>query len=505
MRPGGPWTGWAVATIASKNYLSLARVCCETFLAHHPGARAWVLLVDRTDGHFDPSREPFEVLSVEELPIPRFVDLAFKYDILELNTAMKPFFLEWLLGRDGVERVVFLDPDIAVFRPFEEVRARLESADAVLTPHILSPIPPDGLVPDDTVFLRAGVYNLGFFALKRSASTLCLLRWWKERLLDYGFRDVEHGIFTDQKWIDLATVLFESLAVLRHPGYNVAYWNLHARRDLSRTAEEFTLGAVPLVFFHFSGLDFGEPHLVSKYQNRFRLEDLSPAYGELFAWYGRTLAEHGLGETLGWPYAFGAFSNGVRIAEPVRRLYSSLGGSRFRFADPFESSAASSFYSWMLEPERAESAVPRLVLFLHESRRELWRQFPDPEGASAVGLLTWAIDSAPRFGLDGPIVDRIRSARDAESARLRRAEEEARRQREEQERARAAELERQQEECLRKARAEIEERFYGVPRSGWKRLASFGLGLERYVRLRKAFWVAKGILRERNGSGGNHV
>ena len=47
-------------TIVSKNYLSYARVLARSFLDHHPGGRFFVLLVDRIDGHFDASAEPFE-------------------------------------------------------------------------------------------------------------------------------------------------------------------------------------------------------------------------------------------------------------------------------------------------------------------------------------------------------------------------------------------------------------------------------------------------------------
>ena len=61
----------AVCTIVSKNYLAYARVLMRSFLEHHPGTPAFVLLVDRNDGYFDPDGEPFTVINLSEVGIPR--------------------------------------------------------------------------------------------------------------------------------------------------------------------------------------------------------------------------------------------------------------------------------------------------------------------------------------------------------------------------------------------------------------------------------------------------
>jgi len=50
------------------------------------------------------------------------------------------------------------------------------------------------------------------------------------------------------------------------------------------------------------------------------------------------------------------------------------------------------------------------------------------------------------------------------------------------------------EDDQRAALAALEARFSGFPQANWKRLIAKATGLERYVRFRKAFRVAKGIL-----------
>ena len=83
-----------ICTIIAKNYLAQARCLAESFYAQHPDGRMFVLLVDQPDDCFEPDDEPFTVVLIPELAIPRFAQMAFRYTVLELSTAVKPFFIE---------------------------------------------------------------------------------------------------------------------------------------------------------------------------------------------------------------------------------------------------------------------------------------------------------------------------------------------------------------------------------------------------------------------------
>ena len=39
---------------------------------------------------------------------------------------------------------------------------------------------------------------------------------------------MSRNMFTDQRWVDFVPSLFDHL-ILKDPGCNVAYWNLHGR------------------------------------------------------------------------------------------------------------------------------------------------------------------------------------------------------------------------------------------------------------------------------------
>ena len=74
---------------------------------------------------------------------------------------VKGVMLELLLAR-GAARVVYLDPDIAVFESLAEVEALLDRHDVVLTPHQVEPDKDSQAIFDNELgSLKWGVYNLG--------------------------------------------------------------------------------------------------------------------------------------------------------------------------------------------------------------------------------------------------------------------------------------------------------------------------------------------------------
>src|SRR5262245_5001737 len=113
-------------TIASKNYLSYVRVLHESVARIHPEYRLFLCLADRIDGYFDPSKEPYETVQADRLGIPCFPDLSLRYDITELNTAVKPFMFRWLFENTDLDAIIYLDPDIRVFSRFESLETLLK-------------------------------------------------------------------------------------------------------------------------------------------------------------------------------------------------------------------------------------------------------------------------------------------------------------------------------------------------------------------------------------------
>ena len=295
-----------------------------------------VLIVDRKDKKFEAEIGLDQIIWVEDLHIPDFYHLAFKFDILELNTDVKPFVLQRLSGR--YEYVFYLDPDIYVYGSLQELVGRLKGQTAIITPHAISPID-DDKKPSEIDFMRSGIYNLGFFGLRSCPESKRLLDWWGRRCISLGYNDSRQGLFVDQKFVDLVPSFFDGVVIERSPAYNVAYWNLHERRIDANNPECPSVNDQPLIFFHFSGLSVdppSEPRLeVSKYQNR---SDFSnrPDIKPLFDVYRQKLIYHGHRDLRTVAYSFGSFSNGERINAASRRLFGLIASRFDGSVNPFD-------------------------------------------------------------------------------------------------------------------------------------------------------------------------
>lgn len=384
--PHRPQPGVGVCTIISKNYLASARALFRSVRCHHPDVPFYVLLVDCPDGCFDPNAEPFEVILVQDLPnVPDATSLFFKYGLLELNTAVKPFFMAHLLETRKLRKLVYFDPDIYLFAPLDPVLRPLDEYAVVLTPHITQPIE-DDREPGEVNFLRAGTFNLGFVAVAAGDSTDAFLHWWQKRLYDFCLTDQTRGYFTDQKWVNLAPALFDGFYTLKDPGCNIAYWNLHYRApNIALRADRAFLGDAPVCFFHFSGFRPEQPDVVSKYQDRIQFAD-HPNLRAVFDFYADELRRCGIGDAEKWPYAYGRFDNGVAIPALARTLYLSLDPARRRgFGDPFQAEGDGSFFAWLTR----SGPISPLWIALHESAPDLRAVFPDPENRDREAFSQW--------------------------------------------------------------------------------------------------------------------
>ncbi|AYB31322.1 glycosyl transferase [Chryseolinea soli] len=279
-------------TICSTNYFAHARVLAKSWLQHHSDTSFYVFLVDELHAgvnyRFD---ERVVVIPIADVNIPTFDTLVQQYNIVELNTAVKPDVFFYLFERKGCQKVVYLDPDIKVYDRFDELSSALDQYSIIVTPHFTTPID-DGESTTDFRMLGSGLFNLGFIALSRIDAVRPFLTWWRDRLYKYCYYDLTRGMFYDQVWCNYVTVFFENYFILKDPGYNMANWNFHERR-LSKTGSgNFRVNEkYPLYFFHFSGFRFEEPLKFSRYHSRYTFAS-RPDLREIYEDYHTDLGDN---------------------------------------------------------------------------------------------------------------------------------------------------------------------------------------------------------------------
>lgn len=399
----------SVCTIVSKNYLSYARVLTESFLAHNEGD-VFVLLVDRLDGYFDPKKEHFTLIELEELReyIRDLDSFCFKYSILELNTAVKPFLLEYIFQHYGLQKLLYLDPDILVVNNLDELSNQLDSHSLVLTPHITSPIE-DKQKPSELDLLRAGTYNLGFLGLSNTKHAKAHLKWWQKRLYDNCVVAFDVGIFVDQKWMDLVPGMYDDIFILRHPGYNVAYWNYHYRKVQIKD-DAIQVNGQSAYFLHFSGFNPENINNVSKYQDRFKLDDLDNMR-PLFELYRNKLYDNGWQETKTWPYAFDYFDNGVKIPSFLHHVYLHKEFQITPRANPFETSSPGNLFQWLNTPVHNNiPTITRILLLYYYYLPDIKEKFPDVFYTDRRKYINWILSNAYGIQIDENFLKHINSS-----------------------------------------------------------------------------------------------
>lgn len=306
----------AFFTSASYAYLDRARILFGTIREFHPDWEIWLCLVDDApDGvnvDFDSEAVDF-VVNARDLPIVDFQSWSFSHNVVELCTAVKGTMLCTMLD-DGIDRVVYLDPDIALFGPLTEAVELLDTRCGVITPHLVQPeTTPEGIRDNEIGALKHGIYNLGFLAVNSSAEGRRLAEWWRDRLVAYCFEDVPNGIFTDQKWFDHVPVFFPTVATLLHPGYNVASWNLSQRPIAIRRDGAITAGGEPLRFFHFTKLGTAGIKMIERYAGA------TADVFEIVCWYNALLAKSRLAGLPDRWWSYSRYDNGSLIT-PADRL-----------------------------------------------------------------------------------------------------------------------------------------------------------------------------------------
>ena len=301
-------------TSICSNYLPKAMALAESVKQHCPGARFVLCLVEREAPSVATAFPAFdEVVLAKDAGWENFDSFMFRHSIVEASTAVKPRFMQHLLERYQDEtKFVYLDPDVLVYSNLSELESLLDRESIVLCPHLLRP----GNIDMEISSLAHGSYNLGFLAVARSRNASDFLAWWAERLFLFCYDDKSRGIFTDQKWIDLAPCFYD-VKVLKHHGYDFATWSLLGS-DLRNAADGYVVNGDPLRFIHFSGLDSGT---IDKAIGWWLTDKNKETFVVLYREYKQLLMKHGqevLGKT---PWSYATFVGGRPIGKKARLAY----------------------------------------------------------------------------------------------------------------------------------------------------------------------------------------
>jgi hypothetical protein len=223
----------------------------------------------------------------------------------------------------------------------------------LLTPHLTVPEKDTLAILDNEICaLKHGVYNLGFLGVRADDEGRRFLEWWSQRLLDFCYDDIPGGLFTDQRWVDLAPAFFPGVGIVRDPQYNVATWNLSHRLATGKAPYDIRVEGRPLAFFHFSGFDSGAQEVMLQ-----RYGAASPVLFDLRKWYLAECERMGQSDDGKRPCAYGFYDDGTPVARAHRLLYRERPDLQLAYPDPYATApSARSFLHWYRTQFKAPAA-----------------------------------------------------------------------------------------------------------------------------------------------------
>jgi hypothetical protein len=243
-------------TILTKSYLPLLKVLSDSLSVTQTNYKFIAFIFDsKVENSKLHELEDIELIypeDIEENFIESNAHWLYKYSIIEACTAVKPQIFKYLFKHNPNSIINYVDPDLFFINQMQELNdSQNRNPGIYLTPHLLQKeMDDDSILSNELSVLKHGIFNLGFISIADNKSSHEFLNWWEDRLIHFGEIDYGKGLFTDQKWVDLAPSLFENVYILKNPGYNVSTWNIKER--------EFHLNSrIEYRFIHVSGFYSG--------------------------------------------------------------------------------------------------------------------------------------------------------------------------------------------------------------------------------------------------------
>lgn len=314
-----------VFTSICTNYAHKARTLAKSVKDNIADAKFYVCLTEREIPQSMEYEYFDKVILSKDMWNGNFDRFIYKHAIVEASTAVKGQFFRYLLETNPDEdEFVYLDPDCFVYDDFSDLRNKLKTRPIILCPHLLQP----GNIDMELSSTAHGVYNLGFLAVNHSEEAASFINWWADRLYLFCYDDIQRGIFTDQKWIDLAPCFFD-VEVFKHRGYDFATWSL---LDCGMTYEngKYYVKGDPLNFIHFSG--YGK--VAEKCMNDWLPEGEHP-FRTLYAEYSKLHDGNNKDKVSDTKWTYSTYESGEKIDDELRKKYRQNYDVMFSLDNPF--------------------------------------------------------------------------------------------------------------------------------------------------------------------------
>jgi lipopolysaccharide biosynthesis glycosyltransferase len=265
----------AYVTIITPDYLHYALALRESLMRFNSEIKFYVLITEKDESLKTKVEKEFPGTTIlfgkdicKSAIGKKIYDKYFINFKNEFRWSMKPVVVNYLTENLNYEKVFYLDCDLFFFNSYNWIFEKLNSSNAIITPHWRAMDPHSDPINFQILFNK-GLFNAGFIAANNKSSEI--MNWWAMACEYVCVKQPEKGFFDDQTHLNLLPVKFDKVEILKHRGCNVANWNQYeCKRVLRNNGEVWINNEYPVVFIHFTesaitGILKGEDGLLKPY------------------------------------------------------------------------------------------------------------------------------------------------------------------------------------------------------------------------------------------------
>jgi FkbM family methyltransferase len=148
-----------------------------------------------------------------------------------------------------IDILTYLDADLFFFSDPQKIFDELGNGDVLIHEHRYSPA---------LAYLERdnGRFNVGLLSFRNNQNGLNVLRWWRERCLEWCYWRSEDGKMGDQMYLNDWPVRFMNVVILQVVGAGVAPWNHDGYQIDEDSYGNIFAENQPLIFYHFHSFSF---------------------------------------------------------------------------------------------------------------------------------------------------------------------------------------------------------------------------------------------------------
>ncbi len=141
--------------------------------------------------------------------------------------------------------LMFVAGDLYFFSSLQPIYDEIGKASIAVTPFRYAPA--------HAALERFGKFNNGWLALRHDATGLACAADWADKCAAWCFAQVEPTRYTNQKYLDAWPAQFPGVVSLKHPGVNLAPWNV-GETTITASPSGPRVNQQPVVCYHFHHL-----------------------------------------------------------------------------------------------------------------------------------------------------------------------------------------------------------------------------------------------------------